>query len=196
MKSLVIATSNPGKVVELRALLPDLSIRTLADYPSVPAVVEDRDTFEGNAKKKAEEVCAQLREPVLADDSGLCVDALNGAPGVYSARYAAGTDLKRYEKLLRELSAVPAASRGARFVCVMALARPGAATIVVEGVCEGTITMAPRGESGFGYDPVFLVEGGPKTMAELSMDEKNVLSHRARALAKMRPHLSALSSMV
>lgn len=189
MKSLLIATANAHKAEELRALLPGLSIKTLLDFPQVPAVVEDGVTFEENARKKAEEISQRFGLPVLADDSGLCVDALGGAPGVYSARYAEGTDMKRYEKLLLALKDVPAGSRTARFVCVIALAIPGSSTILVRGECEGAIDFAPKGELGFGYDPVFIVGEGPRTMAELSMEEKNRISHRARALELIRPSL-------
>lgn len=193
MKSLLVATANAHKVEELRALLPDLSIRSLLEMPSVPAVVEDGATFEENARKKAEEISRAFGVPVLADDSGLCVDALDGAPGVYSARYAEGTDMKRYEKLLLALREVPVSARGARFVCVIALAIPGATTILVRGECLGAIDTAPKGELGFGYDPVFIVGAGPRTMAELSMEEKNRISHRGRALELIRPHLDRLS---
>jgi XTP/dITP diphosphohydrolase len=187
--SLVIATANAHKTIELRELFPDLSIKTLADFPAIPPVVEDGETFEDNAKKKAEEIAAVLKEPVLADDSGICVDVVGGAPGVRSARYAEGSDLTRYEKLLRALVDVPAGLRAARFVCVMALAVPGLPTVLERGVCEGSIAFQPRGEKGFGYDPVFIVGHGPRTMAELPMSEKNFVSHRGRAAAAMRPHL-------
>lgn len=187
---LIVATSNRGKVKELDALLRDRAIvETLLDHPEVGEIVEDRDSFEGNAGKKAEEVSRIVGRPALADDSGLCVDALGGAPGVYSARYAPGSDRDRYQKLLAEIASVPAGSRSARFVCAMALAVPGRETVFVRGVCEGEILFAPRGEGGFGYDPVFLVAGRSETMAELPMEEKNRISHRARALQAMLPRL-------
>jgi XTP/dITP diphosphohydrolase len=126
----------------------------------------------------------------LADDSGLSVDALEGAPGVYSARYAPGTDADRVRKLLGALTGVPAEKRSARFVCAMAFAVPGLKTTLVEGTCEGSIGHDPRGENGFGYDPVFLVGGGPKTMAELTMSEKNAISHRGQALRMIAPTLA------
>ncbi|MCK6547430.1 RdgB/HAM1 family non-canonical purine NTP pyrophosphatase [Myxococcota bacterium] len=186
---LVLATGNAKKAKEVRALLPGLVVHTLAEHPHVEPAIEDAETFTGNAVKKAEHTAKALGIPVLADDSGLCVDALGGAPGVRSARYAEGDDRARWEKLLRALADVPASERTARFVCALALAIPGEATIVVEGTCEGTIAHGPSGEGGFGYDPVFVVRERGVTMAELSMQEKNVLSHRARALTKMRPHL-------
>jgi XTP/dITP diphosphohydrolase len=186
---LLIATGNAHKAEELAALLPDLSIRTLADHPDLVPAVEDGETFADNARKKAEHACAVLGVPVLADDSGLCVDALGGAPGVRSARYAEGTDLKRYQKLLNAMRDVPAGSRSAHFACAMAFAVPGEETVIEEARCDGMIDLEPRGELGFGYDPVFVVESGPRTMAQLSMDEKNSISHRARAIAAILPSI-------
>lgn len=186
---LVLATGNAKKAKEVRALLPGLEVHTLAEHPHVEPAVEDAETFVGNAVKKAEHTAKALGIAVLADDSGLVVDALEGAPGVRSARYAEGDDRARWEKLLRALEHVPATERTARFVCALALAIPGEATITVEGTCEGHIALGPRGEGGFGYDPVFLVGDRGVAMAELSMDEKNVVSHRAKALVQMRPHL-------
>lgn len=189
MKRLVVATTNEGKVVELRAGLIGVTVETLKDHPSIVMPEETGDTFEANARLKAEHVARVLGVPALADDSGLVVDALGGAPGVRSARYVDGSDRDRYLALLANLEGVEA--RSCRFVCAMALAVPGSATRVEAGACEGQIGRAPRGEGGFGYDPVFVVEDG-RTMAELSVAEKNGRSHRGRALAKMRPHLDAL----
>lgn len=187
-QALVLATRNAGKTREVRALLAGVEVLTLDDRP-IEMPEETGETFEENAILKAEHASWVLGLPVLADDSGLEVDALGGAPGVRSARYAEGTDEDRYRKLLAALE--PAEDRSARFVCVMALARPGAATIVTRGTCEGTIARAPRGDGGFGYDPVFLVDGA-RTMAELSQAEKNAISHRGAALRAMATHLEAL----
>lgn len=192
---LVLATGNPGKAVEVQALLPNVHVETLADHPEVVMPPEDAETFAGNARIKAEHVCRALGVAALADDSGLEVDALGGAPGVRSARYAEGTDRDRYEKLLSALEGVPDALRGARFRCAMAFARPGDLTAETEGTCLGRIARAPAGEGGFGYDPVFLVAGGARTMAELSREQKNAVSHRANALSAMRPLLEAHFSL-
>jgi XTP/dITP diphosphohydrolase len=187
---LVIATHNAGKAVELRAMLSRVRVETLADHPSIVMPPEGADTFEENARAKAEHVTRVLGSVAIADDSGLCVDALGGAPGVRSARYAEGTDGDRVSKLLHELAGVADAQRSARFVCAIAFAAPGQAVRIERGECEGRIAQAPRGTSGFGYDPVFIVEGlGGRTMAELGPAEKNRISHRARALTQMLPHL-------
>jgi len=137
-------------------------------------------------------VARLLGVPALADDSGLEVDALGGAPGVRSARYAEGSDRDRWEKLLAALEDVPQERRQARFVCAMALAAPGRETVVVRGTCEGEILRAPSGEGGFGYDPVFLPRGQSRTMAELHRDEKGAISHRGRALRAIEAQLAAL----
>jgi XTP/dITP diphosphohydrolase len=189
---LVVATANPGKTIEIRALLPDVKVETLSDHPEIAMPPEDEETYAGNARLKAEHAARALDLPVLADDSGLSVDALGGMPGVRSARYAPGPDAARIAKLLGALAGVPAGRRTARFVCAMALAAPGRTTEIVEGVIEGRIAESPRGSNGFGYDPVFLVNGGPRTMADLDVAEKNQLSHRARAIRAMMPHLMAL----
>jgi XTP/dITP diphosphohydrolase len=189
---LVMASANRGKLVELQAMLADLGVEVLsfADAGFQNEIVEDQPTFEGNARKKAEEVSQLTGWPALGDDSGLCVDALDGAPGVYSARYAGEpkSDAANIEKLLGALAGVPA-PRTARFCCVLAFARPGAATITERGLCEGQILASRRGEGGFGYDPVFEIPSLGKTMAELPLADKNRLSHRAQAMARMLPHL-------
>lgn len=195
---LILATANRGKAEEVRAMLPSLVIETLADHPDIVMPPEDEDTFAGNARIKAEHVAKVTGRPALADDSGLLVDALGGAPGVRSARYAPGSDLDRIEKLLDALLGVAASDRTARFVSAMAFAVTGEETVIVEGRCQGRIAAAPRGDGGFGYDPVFVVDAheradgagsGEKTMAELTLEEKNRVSHRARALAAIRPLL-------
>ena len=193
---LVVATGNAKKGREIREILAGkVVVETLADYPDIVMPPESADTFEGNARIKAEHVRDRLSVAVLADDSGLEVDALDGRPGVYSARYVEGSDADRYRHLLVELEGVPDARRTARFACAMAFARPGADTTIVRGACEGRIGHAPRGEGGFGYDPVFMVEDGARSMAELSSAEKARISHRGEALRAMAPHLDAYFSL-
>jgi XTP/dITP diphosphohydrolase len=194
---LVVATRNEGKLVELRALLAPLgyALSSLSELGVEGDVVEDAPTFRGNAEKKARAALVATSLPALADDSGLEVDALGGAPGVLSARYA-GTghdDRANNARLLRELADIPDARRTARFRCALCLLAPDGNKIFVDGVCEGRIARAPRGEHGFGYDPLFFVEDGDfdgrRTMAELTLAEKNRVSHRARALAALSQQL-------
>ncbi len=188
---IVLATRNKNKIEEIRRITAGLPINILSldDYPHCPEVAEDQATFDGNAKKKAIEVSLCTGKPALADDSGLEVDALGGAPGVYSARYApdatSGNDPKNYEKLLRDLSAVPKENRMARFVCCIVLALPDGSTRTFFGYAEGRISVAARGERGFGYDPVFLPDGHDRTFAEMTPSEKDMLSHRGKALEKL-----------
>jgi len=195
---IVLATRNKKKIEEIRRITADLpiSILSLDNFPDCPETVEDRDTFEGNAVKKASEVCECTGKPALADDSGLEVDALGGAPGVYSARYAgnagSGNDVRNYEKLLFELKNVPDEKRGARFVCCMALALPDGSVKTFFGYAEGSIGYEPKGETGFGYDPVFIPKGYKNTFAEMSGDEKDRLSHRGKALEKLVSSLHSL----
>jgi XTP/dITP diphosphohydrolase len=192
MSRLLFATTNPGKLAELKAMVPGgVTVLPLADFPEVPEPVEDGATFEENARKKALSYAAATGVWALADDSGLCVDALGGRPGVLSARYAEGSDRARYQKLLGELAGVPDAQRGAAFRCVLCLASPQGETEVAAGECRGRIAHAPRGENGFGYDPVFFVAELDRTMAELSKEEKARLSHRGKAFERMRPLLLA-----
>lgn len=194
---LVFATRNRGKIAELTALVAPLglTVRAAADLPGVPEVEEDGDTFEANAEKKAREVAAASGMPSLADDSGLEVDALEGAPGVHSARYAGpeATDRLNNAKLLQQLASVPPEGRGAHFRCAMAFVDPTGdgepAVHITRGRCDGVILDAPRGEGGFGYDPLFYVAAHDATFAELPREVKNTLSHRARALLAMRAHL-------
>jgi len=231
MTTLLIATRNAHKVGEIRAILgAQFHFLTLNDFPAAPKVVEDADTFAGNAAKKAVELARWIVEKhrtsniehrtpnfVLADDSGLEVDALNGAPGVHSARFAAvdlaksgnTPDADNSVKLLRLLKDVPPERRTARFRCVIALAAvPAGKTEVAspvcsadefepqtfDGACEGRIILAPRGENGFGYDPMFVPVGFEQTFAELGDEVKNQLSHRAKALAKLKDYFSKLPS--
>ena len=198
-ETLVVATTNRGKLQELRDLLEGLpvDVQSVADLlPDPPQVVEDGETFEANAKKKAATVARLTMMMTLADDSGLEVDALEGRPGVRSARFAhpRATDAENNAALLSALEALADAetSHGARFRCVLALVDPftnGGEPQTVEGVCEGAIARTPRGSGGFGYDPLFLVADTGKTMAELDPSEKNQISHRARAFAALRPLL-------
>lgn len=193
---LLIATNNAGKMREYTDLLGDLSVQlTTPQQEGIALEVEEKGaTFAENALLKARAYCAASRLPTLADDSGLEVDALGGAPGVYSARYAGNnaTDRQRYEKLLAELRGIPPAERTARFRCVIALVLPDGTEEITEGECEGVIIDTPRGEHGFGYDPVFYMPALGKTMAELPPELKNRVSHRARALMRMKPILQAL----
>jgi XTP/dITP diphosphohydrolase len=195
---IVLATRNKKKIEEIRRITTGLPINILSpdSFPDCPETVEDRDTFEGNAIKKAIDVCKCTGKPSLADDSGLEVDALGGAPGVYSARYAGNeggnTDVRNYEKLLVELKNVPDEKRGARFVCCMALAFPDGSVKTFLGYVEGRIGHEPKGETGFGYDPVFIPKNYNKTFAEMSGDEKDRLSHRGKALMKLAASLHSL----
>ena len=186
----IIATRNTHKLEEIRSILnfQGLEICSALDFPDIPDTIEDRDTLEGNAIKKAQELCDATGLMALADDSGLEVEALDGAPGVYSARYAG--EPCSYEdnntKLLRELSGKE--NRRARFRTVIALARPGEKPLTVEGICEGKIIEKLRGKNGFGYDPLFVPDGFSETFAELPAETKNKISHRAQALAQVSKH--------
>jgi len=197
---LVFATRNRGKLVELRQLLPGVDVLAIDEAAArlgrdIPEVVEDGDTFEANAIKKAREVSAATGLPALADDSGLEVDALGGAPGVYSARYAGegAGDAANNTKLLAALAGVPAERRTARFRASLALADVrgplGADVLTADGVCEGVILDAPRGTGGFGYDPLFYAPELGQTFAEAGVGPKGDLSHRARAMRAIAPRL-------
>jgi len=192
---LLLATHNQGKRREWRALLDGLDVELLLpdDLGLHDDVEETGETYTENALIKARALAAASGLPTLADDSGLEVDALDGAPGVRSARYHLGTDEVRYRALLKALVGVPEEKRGARFRCIAALVIPGegdaACEFTTEGVCEGVIGFAPAGEEGFGYDPVFYLPDRGRTMAELPAEEKNCISHRARAAQAMHPIL-------
>ncbi len=190
IKELVLATRNKDKGRELAALLADLGIviRTLAEFPDAPEVIEDGETCEANAVKKAVTIASYTGLPAVADDTGLEVEALGGRPGVHAARYAGEgvTYEDNWRKLLRELEGVAWEKRRARFVTVAALAEPSGSVRTATGLLEGCIAEKPAGTGGFGYDPVFYVPELEKTLAELSSDEKNRISHRARAFAKVR----------
>lgn len=185
---LVIATRNPGKTAEIRALLKGFAIdvRNLADFGPIPEVVEDGATFDENAYKKSSFTARVLGFPALADDSGLAVAALNGAPGVLSARYAGegAGDAERCRKLLAEMNGRP--DRRAAFECVISLAVPSGPALTYEGRCEGLIAERPAGENGFGYDPLFYYPPFKKTFAELTREEKSRVSHRGLALRELR----------
>jgi XTP/dITP diphosphohydrolase len=187
----VFATTNQGKLAELRALMGDrLEVVSAADAAPTLEVEEDQPDFAGNARKKAHAFSAATGLPALADDSGLCIDALGGEPGVKSARWEKD-DAARIAKALRLLAGVEDERRTARFVCALCFSLPGAADLEVRGSCEGRITRAPRGTNGFGYDPIFEVAGLGKTMAELTRDEKSGHSHRGAAFRALLPKLLA-----
>ncbi|MBN1916765.1 MAG: XTP/dITP diphosphatase [Verrucomicrobia bacterium] len=185
---LFVATRNRNKVRELQALLEDtkLTLCSFRDFRDLPEVEEDGRTFEENATKKAVALAKYTGLLTIADDSGLEVDALDGQPGVMSARYAGpdATDKENNEKLLAQLRNVPEGRRAARFRCAIALATPAGLIAVVEGVCEGRIALEERGTEGFGYDPLFVKDDSVKTFAELPLEVKNRVSHRALALEK------------
>jgi XTP/dITP diphosphohydrolase len=191
---LVLGTRNAKKRAEIAEILDHLGIelRDLSAYPDAPEVTEDGNTFEANARKKAQQLARHLGEWVLGEDSGLVVPGLGGRPGVYSARYAGkqGDDEANNAKLLAELAPLPDDRRKAYYVCTAALADPsGKVQAVVEGRCHGVIIGEERGTGGFGYDPLFLIPEYHKTFGELSPRVKHALSHRGRALAKLRPVL-------
>lgn len=189
MDKILLATRNKGKVREFRELFNPMGIEVLSldAFPTAPEVEEDGDTFEANAIKKAETISRTFNIAALADDSGLEVDALEGKPGVLSARFAGiqATDEENNEKLIGMLEEIPAEKRTARYVCVLALALPGSKTLTARGDCEGRIVIEPKGNGGFGYDPYFYVPVLKQTMAQLPPDEKNRISHRGQALRKL-----------
>lgn len=189
----VLATHNPGKLREMGEILKDFGIEVVSprDLGITVDVEETGTTFAENALLKAKAICKEANLPAIADDSGLCVDALNGAPGVYSARYGGeGLDDKgRYMLLLSSLRGAP--TRAAHFACAVACAFPNGDTLTAEGRCDGSITYAPLGEGGFGYDPVFLLPGTGKTFGQLTQEEKSAVSHRGRALKDFAGKLEA-----
>jgi XTP/dITP diphosphohydrolase len=193
-KYLLLGTRNPGKVIEITSILQDTgwSFRSLQEFAAVESAEESGNTYAANAIAKAQFYAAATGLTSLADDSGLEVEALGGAPGVYSARYAGAnaSDADRRQLLLSELAKTGAVARRARFVAVVAIADAGGTVLnVSEGICEGAITFAPRGSGGFGYDPLFVPDGFDKTFAELPEDIKNRISHRARALINTKQFL-------
>ena len=198
-RTIVLGSRNVKKIREVAELLAPAGFHVVpvTEFPDVPEVIEDGDTFAANAAKKATEVAVALNQWVIGEDSGLCVDALKGAPGIYSARYSGegATDEKNNEKLLCEMSDVPDERRGAGYVCSVALSSPsGEVRIAVEGTCRGRVTREARGDGGFGYDPYFLIPEFHKTFAELSVLVKHTLSHRARAFSLFVPQLRKISA--
>ena len=195
MKELLVATGNKGKLREFAELLKGVvdTILSPADFPGLPEVEEDGATFEENAIKKARSAALFTGCPVLADDSGLSVDYLNGSPGVYSARYAGegASDANNNALLLRELAGVPVERRSAAFHCVIALCQPDGSCRTFDGSLPGVILESPRGEGGFGYDPLFLVPEYNQTFSELPLEIKNGISHRGRAMQLLKAAMSA-----
>ncbi len=202
---ILVATTNPGKLQELTELLggiaADIHWTCLRDFPNIPEVEEDGDTFAQNARKKALGYAKATGLWTLADDSGLVIDALNGRPGVHSARFAADEcqstdrkviDIANYQKALRLLQNVPHSERTARFVCHLCLANEKETLLQVEGDVEGVIIDSPVGDNGFGYDPIFYVPELKKTAAQLENEEKNKISHRGNAIRKLKPLLEQL----
>lgn len=190
MQELLIATKNKGKLREIKELLADLDLKitSLADYSNLPTIVEDADSFSGNAVKKALTIARHTNKLVMGEDSGLEVRALNNRPGVYSARFAGeeAGDAENNDKLLQELKNVPPSRRQARYRCFAALAGPNGVVGIVDGRCAGVIAERRKGTNGFGYDPLFLIPRYGKTFGELNPVIKAKISHRARALRKFR----------
>jgi XTP/dITP diphosphohydrolase len=200
-KALLLGTRNPGKVKEITEILRDSgwSFRSLQEFPSVESAEENGDTYSENAIAKARFYASATGLLALADDSGLEVESLGGAPGVFSARYAGdnATDADRRELLLSELAKTGSQNRRARFVAAVAIARAdGQLLNVSEGICEGTLTFAPRGNGGFGYDPLFVPDGYDQTFAELPEKIKNRISHRARALIQTNEFLRSAAGLL
>lgn len=193
MTELVLATRNEGKVREFREIMKELpfKILSLRDFPDFPEINEDGTTFEENALKKARALSSFTNDIAIADDSGLTVDALNGSPGVFSARYAGvgASDTENNLKLLNALKEIPLLDRGASFKCAVAVVAPDGFEEVVTGECRGKIGFEMRGEQGFGYDPLFIPDGFDKTFAELGIETKNKISHRYKAIAAIKPVL-------
>lgn len=190
MPTVIVATGNPGKLEEMRTYLADLGWQLALKPPEIE-VEETGTTFLENAQLKASEVAKATGQWAIADDSGLMVDALDGAPGLYTSRYA-NTDAERIERLLRELADTD--NRAAQFVCAIVLAQPdGTIALETEGICQGEIAIAPRGNGGFGYDPIFYVPAAQQTFAEMSQANKDQLSHRGIAFSQLMPELRSLT---
>lgn len=196
MRKLIVATKNKGKMKEIEEILTGLpyEVASMEDVGLSQDIDEYGSTFEENALIKAREIAEITGEMVIADDSGLEVDSLNGAPGIYSARYAGegASDSDRNDKLLNELKDVPFEKRTARFVCVIAVVFPEGESFTVRGTCEGYIEFEPRGNHGFGYDPLFFMQEYHKTVAEMNSEEKNQISHRGNALRQMLKKLKEI----
>ena len=200
--SVVLATANPGKLAELARILADehadVTLMSLADFPGAPDVAETGATFAENALLKAHAIAEFTQLPAVSDDSGLCVDALNGMPGVLSARWSGrhGDDEANLRLVLGQVADVPDERRGARFVCVAALVLPGGGEHVTEGVVTGRLIREPRGENGFGYDPIFVPDGYDITTAEMAPADKDKISHRGRALRALAPVIRRSLSLI
>jgi XTP/dITP diphosphohydrolase len=189
-REIVIASKNKGKIREIRQIYADLPV-AIVEHPDLPDVVEDGDTFSANARKKAIEIARHTGKWALADDSGLEVDALNGAPGIYSARWSGGGDEANNDKLLAELREVPPPARTARYRAVVVIASPdGRVVAEADGVCDGLIGFERKGTGGFGYDPLFVIPQFGRTMAELPAETKHSISHRGEALKRLRDPLT------
>jgi len=195
---LVLASRNTHKIVEMRRILTELGLDIelvgTDEFPDLPDVEETGNSFAANALLKAREVCAYTGLPAIGDDSGLSVDALNGMPGIYSARWAGthGRDAENLNLLIAQLDHVPANRRGAAFHCAVAVATPEGDERIVEGIVEGSLIASPRGVNGFGYDPIFVPTGFSITTAEMTDEEKDAISHRGRALRAIAPVLAEL----
>ncbi len=198
MREVVLATRNKGKIAEFERLLAeyasDIQVLGLADFPDLPDVEETGSTFQENSLLKAREVSAYCQLPALADDSGLCIDALGGDPGIYSARWSGvhGNDAENIAKVLHQLKEVESELRGAHFTCAVALHMPDGRELIEESHLFGTIVREPRGEAGFGYDPIFMPNNSSLTLGEFGPGEKDLISHRGQALRAIAPHLVAL----
>jgi XTP/dITP diphosphohydrolase len=197
--TILIATRNQGKIREIQDLVRGLPVAflSLSDLADVPDVVEDGETFEENALKKARLISSSTGLVTLADDSGLCVDALDGRPGVHSARYAGNhsSDEEKWRKILSEMEGLPNEKRSAQFVCVLALVDPPGLEELFRASCHGFITSEPRGKGGFGYDPIFYFEEARLTFGEMDRHSKNLVSHRGLALAQFSAYLKRLAAM-
>jgi len=195
-KSIIVATKNKGKAKEFERMFSryTIAVKTLVDVPEIPDIEETGETFEENAVIKAEAIAKKTNSFVVADDSGLVIDALDGRPGVYSARYAGEekSDEANIDKVLSELEGIEEEKRTARFYCALALAGPDFETITVNGACEGIILNERHGAGGFGYDPIFFVPSEGQTMAEMPSEKKNEISHRAAAMKKLEPYIEKL----
>jgi XTP/dITP diphosphohydrolase len=185
---IILSTKNEGKIREIKNIfnIPGIELLTYRDFEDWPSISEDGKSFEENAIKKAQVVKEKFNLPAIADDSGLEIDYLKGKPGVLSSRYSGGGDEENIRKVLRELEGVPLEERKARFRCVAVFFSVEDVILTAEGVCEGHIAFSPRGEKGFGYDPIFIPLGYDKTMAELSLSEKNKISHRGKAFRRLK----------
>ena len=195
---IVLATGNKNKIREIKekfSSLDKVEISSLEELSNIPHIEEDASTFRGNALIKASAICKLTGSPAMADDSGIVIDALNGEPGVYSARYGstAFNDQERNSLVLSKMEGVPEDKRNARFVCVIALVLPNGEEYTAEGVCHGIISREPAGDKGFGYDPIFYIPEMKRTMAQLAPEEKNSISHRGKALEKIYEVIKGLA---